>query len=243
MVGAVSGACPAPGRCCPPGPTGPRPSRPALRGRGPSPGAELPHRRAGGAGRARAGTGRAALPAGPTRAPPPPPHPLPGPSFAGQRRARRPPPHLTSLGSRPVSLRIFSSTCLRLSLAFSSCSCSARTATAIPPAARPGRAPREAALGNRGDRPRPLRWPRAGRAQPIALLWPPLTANHWARGLRGRPSGWLAESPHQSQSPETEWHPGCPTSGRLFLLAGRINERGRQSDMSRANKNSNVISL
>lgn len=40
-------------------------------------------------------------------------------------------PYLTSFGSRPVSLRIFSSTFLRLSLAFSSCSCKALTATAI----------------------------------------------------------------------------------------------------------------
>lgn len=40
-------------------------------------------------------------------------------------------PYLTSLGSRPVSLRMFSSTFLRLSLAFSSCSCKVLTATAI----------------------------------------------------------------------------------------------------------------
>lgn len=39
--------------------------------------------------------------------------------------------YLTSFGSRPVSLRIFSSTFLRLSLAFSSCSCKVLTATAI----------------------------------------------------------------------------------------------------------------
>lgn len=40
-------------------------------------------------------------------------------------------PYLTSFGSRPVSLRMFSSTFLRLSLAFSSCSCKVLTATAI----------------------------------------------------------------------------------------------------------------
>lgn len=40
-------------------------------------------------------------------------------------------PYLTSFGSRPVSLRIFSSTFFRLSLAFSSCSCKVLTATAI----------------------------------------------------------------------------------------------------------------
>lgn len=39
--------------------------------------------------------------------------------------------YLTSFGSRPVSLRIFSSTFFRLSLAFSSCSCKVLTATAI----------------------------------------------------------------------------------------------------------------
>lgn len=42
-----------------------------------------------------------------------------------------PGPYLTSFGSRPVSLRIFSSTFFRLSLAFSSCSCKVLTATAI----------------------------------------------------------------------------------------------------------------
>lgn len=47
------------------------------------------------------------------------------------RRPRRFRAHLTSFGSRPVSLRIFSSTFLRLSLAFSSCSCKVLTATAI----------------------------------------------------------------------------------------------------------------
>lgn len=46
-------------------------------------------------------------------------------------RSARPACYLTSLGSRPVSLRIFSSTFLRLSLAFSSCSCKVLTATAI----------------------------------------------------------------------------------------------------------------
>lgn len=63
-------------------------------------------------------------------------------------------PYLTSLGSRPVSLRIFSSTFLRLSLAFSSCSCKVLTATAIfspLQASRrdcaPGRACRRAARG------------------------------------------------------------------------------------------------
>jgi hypothetical protein len=57
-------------------------------------------------------------------------------------------PYLTSFGSRPVSLRIFSSTFLRLSLAFSSCSCKALTATAIfslQQASRPLSRPRSAA--------------------------------------------------------------------------------------------------
>lgn len=139
------------GFSCPPGLTGTRSFRPALGGRVPPPGAELPHGRASGAGTARTGTrgpaAGSAPPALQARSAPPSARPFLGGT------AWRSPPHLTSLGSRPVSLRIFSSTCLRLSLAFSSCSCSARTATAILPAARPGRAPRKAALGNRGNRP------------------------------------------------------------------------------------------
>lgn len=155
-------------------------------------------------GRARPAQGRgdprpasAACPAGPRRAPRRRPA-LPWRDTGAPGAPRL--AHLTSLGSLPVSLRIFSSTCLRLSLAFSSCSCSARTATAIPPAARPGRAPREAALGNRGDRPRPLRRPRARTAQPIAPRWPPLTANHRARGEGGTP----ARVARQKRSPITE---------------------------------------
>lgn len=55
------------------------------------------------------------------------------PGFVAASRSRHFPsaPHLTSFGSRPVSLRIFSSTFFKLSLAFSSCSCKVLTATAI----------------------------------------------------------------------------------------------------------------
>lgn len=69
--------------------------------------------------------------AGPSRPPRPPVEPGGKAFHAGERASPRRPLYLTSFGSRPVSLRIFSSTFLRLSLAFSSCSCKVLTATAI----------------------------------------------------------------------------------------------------------------
>lgn len=84
------------------------------------------------------------------------------------RRPRRFRAHLTSFGSRPVSLRIFSSTFLRLSLAFSSCSCKVLTATAIfslqraprlldrPRSAAPHRAAPAARRGRIDSPPQPM---------------------------------------------------------------------------------------
>lgn len=70
-------------------------------------------------------------PAGPQPAGCPPAPVRPDPRSASPTSHVPSDPHLTSFGSRPVSLRIFSSTFLRLSLAFSSCSCKVLTATAI----------------------------------------------------------------------------------------------------------------
>lgn len=63
--------------------------------------------------------------------PPSPPPIRPDWRAASRSRPFSSGPYLTSFGSRPVSLRIFSSTFFRLSLAFSSCSCKVLTATAI----------------------------------------------------------------------------------------------------------------
>lgn len=63
--------------------------------------------------------------------PPSPPPIRPDWRAASRSRPFSAGPYLTSFGSRPVSLRIFSSTFFRLSLAFSSCSCKVLTATAI----------------------------------------------------------------------------------------------------------------
>lgn len=222
-----------PGRRCPPGPTGPRPFRPAIRGRAPPPGAELPHRRASGAGTARRGTrGPAASSAPPALQARRAHVPLARPFLRGTaaRQVLPASPHIIGVPARELADILVH--VLEAFLGFLQLLLQRAHRHRHPAAARPGRAPREAALGNRGNRPRPLRWPRAGTAQPIAPPWPPLTANHRAREERARPSGWLAKSAQQSQSPGADWHFGRPTSGRLFLLAGRINERACRSDMT-----------
>lgn len=201
-MSAVSAACPAPGRSCPPGPTGLRPFRPALRGRAPPPrgrAAPSPHQRGGHGPHRDAGTrGQLAPPALQARRAPP---PSPGPSLAGQRSAGRSPPrspHIIGVPARELADILVH--VLEAFLGFLQLLLQRTHRHRHPARARPGRAPREAALGNRGDGPRPLRRPRARTAQPIAPRWPPLTANHRARGEGGTP----ARVARQKRSPITE---------------------------------------
>lgn len=122
-------------------------------------------------------------------------------------------PYLTSLGSRPVSLRMFSSTFLRLSLAFSSCSCKVLTATAIfslqqasrllyrprtaaprpPPdaeglTARPSQSPRALAFG--------LNHPGIGRGRSLRLPGSgPMRSRHGGQLLPLAACRWLRYAP------------------------------------------------